>query len=251
MEEQQLLPVCPFRFDVVTLFPEAFRLLEGLGVIGRAFSTGLAELHTHNPRDFAAGRYRKVDDAPYGGGSGMVLKPEPMFAAVEAIPVLPGRRVLLMCPQGRPFRQADARRLARDHHQLVILCGSYEGYDERIRCLAHEEVCVGDVVLTGGEIPALALINAVLRLRPGTVGCAASLDQESFSAGLLEHPQYTRPRCFRGMDVPDVLCSGDHGAIARWRQAQREQRTRERRPELLRAWLEKTAQAGHSPESSS
>ena len=249
MEEQQLLPSRPFRFDVVTLFPEAFRLLEGLGVIGRAFSAGLAELHTHNPRDFAVGRYRKVDDAPYGGGSGMVLKPEPMFAAVEAVPVLPGRRVLLMCPQGRPFRQADARRLARDHHQLVILCGSYEGYDERIRCLADEEVCVGDAVLTGGEIPALALINAVLRLRPGTVGCAASLDQESFSAGLLEHPQYTRPRSFRGMDVPDVLCSGDHGAVARWRQAQREQRTRERRPELLRAWLEKMEQAGHTPES--
>ena len=245
--EQGPLPVCPLRLDVVSLFPEAFQVLEGLGVIGRAFTSGLAELHTHNPRDFAGSRYRKVDDVPYGGGSGMVLKPEPMFAAVESIPVLPGRRVLLMCPQGRPFRQVDAQRLARHHHQLVILCGSYEGYDERIRCLVDEELCVGDVVLTGGEIPALAVINAVLRLRPGTVGCSASLEQESFSAGLLEHPQYTRPRCFRGMDVPEVLCSGDHGAIARWRQSQREQRTRERRPELLRRWLETMAEAERAP----
>ncbi|MCY4055550.1 MAG: tRNA (guanosine(37)-N1)-methyltransferase TrmD [Cyanobacteria bacterium MAG CAR4_bin_6] len=232
MEERQ--PQAPLRLDVVSLFPQAFHMLYGLGVIGRAFTAGLAELYTHNPRDFAPGPYHKVDDSPYGGGAGMVLKPEPVFAAVESIPAGHGRRVLLMCPQGRPFRQADAQRLAANHDQLVIVCGHYEGIDERIRSLADEELCVGDVVLTGGEIPAMAVINAVLRLRRGTVGRAESLRQESFCQGLLEYPHYTRPRVFRGMEAPAVLCSGDHGAVDRWRQAQREQRTRQRRPELLR-----------------
>ena len=232
MDERQ--PRVPLRLDVVSLFPQSFPMLYDLGVIGRAFTAGLAELYTHNPRDFAPGPHHKVDDSPYGGGAGMVLKPEPVFAAVESIPVGHCRRVLLMCPQGRPFRQADAQRLAANHDQLVIVCGHYEGIDERIRSLADEELCVGDVVLTGGEIPAMAVINAVLRLRHGTVGRAESLRQESFCQGLLEYPHYTRPRVFRGMDVPAVLCSGDHGAISRWRQTQREQRTRQRRPELLR-----------------
>lgn len=232
MDERQ--PQAPLRLDVVSLFPQSFPMLYDLGVIGRAFTAGLAELYTHNPRDFAPGPHHKVDDSPYGGGAGMVLKPEPVFAAVESIPVGHCRRVLLMCPQGRPFRQADAQRLAANHDQLVIVCGHYEGIDERIRSLADEELCVGDVVLTGGEIPAMAVINAVLRLRHGTVGRAESLRQESFCQGLLEYPHYTRPRVFRGMDVPAVLCSGDHGAISRWRQTQREQRTRQRRPELLR-----------------
>ena len=227
-------PQVPLRLDVVSLFPQTFQALYTLGVIGRAFKAGLAELYTHNPRDFAPSPHHKVDDSPYGGGAGMVLKPEPMFAAVESIPVGCRRRVLLMCPQGQPFCQADAQRLASNHDQLVILCGHYEGIDERIRCLADEELCVGDVVLTGGEIPAMAVINAVLRLRHGTVGQAESLQQESFCQGLLEYPHYTRPRSFRGMDVPAVLCNGDHGALARWRQGQREQRTRQRRPELLR-----------------
>ena len=233
MDERQ--PQAPLRLDVVSLFPQSFPMLYDLGVIGRAFTAGLAELYTHNPRDFAPGPHHKVDDSPYGGGAGMVLKPEPVFAAVESIPVGHCRRVLLMCPQGRPFRQADAQRLAANHDQLVIVCGHYEGIDERIRSLADEELCVGDVVLTGGEIPAMAVINAVLRLRHGTVGRAESLRQESFCQGLLEYPHYTRPRVFRGMDVPAVLCSGDHGAISRWRQTQREQRTRQRRPELLRS----------------
>lgn len=232
MGERQ--PQAPLRLDVVSLFPRTFQALHGLGVIGRAFRSGLAELHTHNPRDFAPGPHHKVDDSPYGGGAGMVLKPEPVFAAVEAIPVGRRRRILLMCPQGRPFCQSDAQRLATNHDQLVMICGHYEGIDERIRCLADEELCVGDVVLTGGEIPAMAVINGVLRLRHGTVGQAESLQQESFCQGLLEYPHYTRPRVFRGMEVPGVLCSGDHGAVSRWRQAQREQRTRQRRPELLR-----------------
>ena len=225
------------RLDVVTLAPEAFLPLQNLGVIGRAFAAGIAELHTHNPRDHATDRYRKVDDEPYGGGAGMVLKPEPVFAAVEAIPTLPARRVLLMSPQGQPLRQLDLRRWADQHDQLVLLCGHYEGFDERIRSLADEEVSIGDFVLTGGELPAMVVINGVVRLLPGTVGSAACLEEESHSALLLEHPHYTRPASFRGMEVPAVLRSGDHGAIARWRTEQQQRRTRERRPDLHAAWL--------------
>jgi tRNA (guanine-N1)-methyltransferase len=224
------------RFDVVTLVPEAFELLRVLGVIGRAFAAGIAEIHTHNPRDHATDRYRKVDDEPYGGGAGMVLKPEPVYAAFEAIPVLPRRRVLLLSPQGRPLHQSDLRRWASAHDQLVLLCGHYEGFDERIRPLADEEVSLGDFVLTGGELPALVVISGVVRLLPGTVGSPDSLEAESHSALLLEHPHYTRPAEFRGMAVPEVLRSGDHGAIARWRQEQRLARTLERRPDLHARW---------------
>ena len=224
------------RLDVVSLAPEAFAPLQGLGVIGRAFAAGRAELHVHNPRDFATDRYRKVDDEPYGGGAGMVLKPEPVYAAVEEIPVLPRRRVLLMSPQGKPLEQADLRRWAADYDQLVFLCGHYEGFDERIRALADEEVSIGDFVLTGGELPAMTIINGVVRLLPGTVGTEACLEEESHSALLLEHPHYTRPADFRGMSVPEVLRSGDHGAIARWRAQQQQQRTSERRPDLFERW---------------
>jgi tRNA (guanine-N1)-methyltransferase len=224
------------RLDVVSLAPEAMAPLLSLGVIGRAFAAGLAELHTHNPRDFATDNYRKVDDEPYGGGAGMVLKPEPVYAAVEAIRVLPRRRVLLMSPQGSPLQQADLRRWATGYDQLLLICGHYEGFDERIRALADEEVSLGDFVLTGGELPAAVIINGVVRLLPGTVGTAESLVDESHSDGLLEHPHYTRPADFRGMTVPDVLRSGDHGAIARWRAEQQQQRTRERRPDLYARW---------------
>lgn len=224
------------RLDVVSLAPESLAPLLSLGVIGRAFAAGIAELHTHNPRDFAEGSYRKVDDEPYGGGAGMVLMPQPVFAAVEAIPVLQQRRVLLMSPQGRQLQQADLRRWATGYAQLVLLCGHYEGFDERIRSLADEEVSIGDFVLTGGELPAAVIINGVVRLLPGTVGTAASLDDESHSAGLLEHPHYTRPAVFRGMEVPAVLRSGDHGAIARWREQQQQQRTQLRRPDLFARW---------------
>ena len=195
----------PLRLDVVTLVPEAFAPLRSLGVIGRAFAAGLANLQTHNPRDHASDRYRKVDDQPYGGGAGMVLKPEPVYAAVEGIPVLPRRRVLLLTPQGKPLMQADLRRWARDYDQLVLICGHYEGFDERIRALAEEEVSLGDFVLTGGELPAMVIINGVVRLRPGTLGAAASLEEESHSELLLEHPQYTRPAEFRGMAVPEEI----------------------------------------------
>ena len=225
-----------YRLDVVSLAPQAFAPLLELGVIGRAFGNGIAELHLHNPRDFATDRYRKVDDEPYGGGAGMVLKPEPVFAAVESIPRRSGARVLLMSPQGRPLQQADLQRWAHDHDQLVLLCGHYEGFDERIRSLVDEEVSVGDFVLTGGELPAMTVINGVVRLLPGTVGTAQSLVEESHSALLLEHPHYTRPAEFQGMAVPAVLRSGNHAAIETWRQQQREQRTRDRRPDLYARW---------------
>ncbi|WP_114994076.1 tRNA (guanosine(37)-N1)-methyltransferase TrmD [Synechococcus sp. UW179A] len=225
-----------YRLDVISLAPQAFAPLEQLGVIGRAFAAGGAELHLHNPRDYATDRYRKVDDEPYGGGAGMVLKPEPVFAAFESIPFSPRRRVLLMTPQGQPLTQPDLQRWADNYDQLVLLCGHYEGFDERIRSLADEEVSLGDFVLTGGELPAMTIINGVVRLLPGTVGTPASLLEESHSDLLLEHPHYTRPADFRGMRVPDVLRSGDHGAIAKWRQQQREQRTADRRPDLLDRW---------------
>ncbi|MBM5802658.1 MAG: tRNA (guanosine(37)-N1)-methyltransferase TrmD [Cyanobacteria bacterium K_DeepCast_35m_m2_155] len=224
------------RLDVVSLAPEAIAPLLQLGVIGRAFDAGIASLHTHNPRDHANDKYRKVDDVPYGGGAGMVLKPEPVFAAFEAIPVLPQRRVLLMSPQGKVLEQADLRRWATGYEQLVLLCGHYEGFDERIRSLADEEVSLGDFVLTGGELPAAVIVNGVVRLLPGTVGTASCLEDESHSAGLLEHPHYTRPAEFRGMAVPEVLRSGDHGAIARWRAEQQQQRTQQRRPDLYARW---------------
>jgi len=228
--------MAPFRLDVVTLVPQAFTPLGELGVIGRAFASGIAALHTHNPRDYTTDRYHKVDDQPYGGGAGMVLKPEPVFAAFEAIPVQSRRRVLLLTPQGKPLCQKDLHRWVVDHDQLVLICGHYEGFDERIRGLADEEVSVGDFVLTGGELPAMTVINGVVRLLPGTVGTAESLQDESHSDVLLEHPHYTRPANFRGMVVPDVLRSGDHGAIALWRQQQRQLRTQLRRPDLYVRW---------------
>ena len=234
--------MAPFRLDVLSLAPQAFAPLLQLGVIGRAFAAGIAELHLHNPRDYATDKYRKVDDIPYGGGAGMVLKPEPVYAAFEAVPVRPRRRVLLMSPQGQPLHQADLQRWAQSVDQLVFLCGHYEGFDERIRPLADEEVSLGDFVLTGGELPAMTIINGVVRLLPGTVGTAASLVEESHSDLLLEHPHYTRPAEFRGMAVPQVLRSGDHGAIDGWRQGQREQRTAERRPDLYARWQQQQMQ---------
>lgn len=234
------------RLDVVSLVPEAFEPLRHLGVIGRAFNAGIAELNSHNPRDYATDRYRKVDDEPYGGGAGMVLKPEPVFAAFGAIPLQPPRRSLLMTPQGKPLCQADLQRWASNYQQLVLLCGHYEGFDERIRGLADEEVSLGDFVLTGGELPAMTIINGVVRLLPGTVGSADSLLEESHSAGLLEHPHYTRPAEFQGQAVPQVLRSGDHGAIARWRADQQQQRTRERRPDLWARWQAIQGQNEHS-----
>lgn len=190
-------------------------------------------MHLVNPRDFTTDKHRRVDDEPYGGGVGMLMKPEPIFAAVESLSVLPRREVILMTPQGQTMNQPLLRELARNYDQLVVICGHYEGVDERVLHLVTREVSLGDFVLTGGEIPALALINGVVRLLPGTVGKVESLKAESFETSLLDYPQYTRPTKFREWKVPDVLLSGNHAEIARWRYEQQIQRTRDRRPDLL------------------
>ena len=228
-----------YKFDVLSLSPKAFESLNELGVVGRSLSTGIAELSLHNPRDFTNDTYHKVDDQPYGGGVGMVLKPEPFFNAFEAIPVFPKRRVLMMTPQGKQLSQGDLWRWSKEYNQLVLICGQYEGFDERIRTLADEEISIGDFVLTGGELAAMSIINGVLRLLPGTIGCSESLVEESHSDLLLEHPQYTRPAQFRELEVPEVLRSGNHAEIEKWRQKERELRTKERRPELFERWLSK------------
>ncbi len=201
--------------------------------MGKALAKQIAEVYLVNPRDFTTDKHRKVDDEPYGGGVGMLMKPEPIFAAVESLPVLPRREVILMTPQGQTLNQSLLRELSIDYDQLVIICGHYEGVDERVLHLVTREVSLGDFVLTSGEIPALALLNGVLRLLPGTVGKAESLKAESFEAGLLDYPQYTRPAEFRGWKVPDLLLSGNHQEIADWRYEQQLQKTRDRRPDLL------------------
>jgi tRNA (guanine37-N1)-methyltransferase len=232
----------PLRFDVVTLFPDFFESPLRSGLLGKALDLGIAEVHLVNPRDFTTDKHHKVDDEPYGGGVGMLMKPEPIFAAVESLPKRPRREVLLMTPQGEPLAQPLLRTLATDYDQLVLICGHYEGVDERVLHLVTREVSLGDFVLTCGEIPALTVINGVVRLRPGTVGKVDSLKFESFETALLDYPQYTRPPVFRGWAVPEVLRSGNHAAIAQWRQAAQIQRTRQRRPDLYEAWL----QSNHS-----
>ncbi|MCA9549342.1 MAG: tRNA (guanosine(37)-N1)-methyltransferase TrmD [Myxococcales bacterium] len=220
------------RIDVVTLFPEFFEGPLATGLVGKALARGEAEVGFVNPRDFTHDVHRSVDDTPYGGGAGMVMKPEPMAQAIEAARARGGGPVLLMSPQGRHLTQADLGRWAR-HPHLVMVAGRYEGFDERIRGLVDEEVSLGDFVLTGGEYAALTLIDGLVRLLPGTLGNQASSEGDSFSDGLLEHPQYTRPPVFRGQDVPAVLQSGDHARIHAWRRAQAVLRTRARRPDLL------------------
>jgi len=225
------------RFDVVTLFPEFFLAPLGSGLMGKALAKNIAEVNFVNPRDFTTDKHHRVDDEPYGGGVGMLMKPEPIFAAVESLPILPRREVILLTPQGEPMQQAMFRGLAAECDQLVLICGHYEGVDDRVLNLVTREVSLGDFVLTGGEIPALALINGVLRLLRGTVGKEDSLKFESFEDGLLDYPQYTRPADFRGLKVPDVLLSGNHAEIARWRREQQIAKTRSRRPDLHERWL--------------
>jgi tRNA (guanine37-N1)-methyltransferase len=218
------------RIDVVTLFPEIFPGPLAASISGRALDKGLATLEAHDLRTWGLGRHRSVDDAPYGGGAGMVLRPEPIASALETLR-RPDSTVVLMDPGGQPFRQELARDLAGRTH-LVLVCPRYEGVDERVRSMADLEVSIGDYVLSGGDIPALVVIDAVLRLLPGAID-AASPVEESFAAGLLEYPQYTRPPEFNGMRVPEILVSGDHGAIDRWRREQAIERTRRNRPDLL------------------
>ncbi len=222
------------RVDVLTLFPAFFEPVLSDSILGRARAAGLLDVRLHNLRDWSRDeKHRKVDDRPYGGGPGMVLKPEPVVEAVEDLLAEGPARVLLMTPAGRRFDQEYARSLAAEK-RLLIVCGHYEGFDERIReILRPEEVSIGDFVLTGGEIPAMAVIDAVARLIPGVLGDPESSTQDSFSGGLLDHPHYTRPEVYRGLKVPEVLLSGDHARIARWRREQAERRTAERRPDLL------------------
>jgi tRNA (guanine37-N1)-methyltransferase len=222
-------------FDVVTIFPGMFLGPLEDGLLARARRAGKVAARIHDLRSFADGPSRQVDDAPYGGGGGMVLKPEPFFRAVEWIrerfPVA-GDRVVLLSPQGPTFDHRAARRLA-DSPRIVLLCGRYEGVDDRVReALADEEVSIGDVVLTGGELPALMVMDAVSRFVPGVLGSFESAERDSFEGGLLDFPHYTRPAEYRGRAVPDVLLSGDHGAIARWRAERAREWTRDRRPDL-------------------
>lgn len=227
-------------FHIITLFPELIEQYCQTSIIGRGIKAGALSVQTYNPRDFALDKYRKVDDTPYGGGAGMVLKPEPFFACMESIVRPEQSPVLLMTPEGRRFDQNFAVSLSASS-DITLMCGHYEGFDERIRSLATEEVSLGDYVLTGGELPALAIIDAVGRLIPGVLGKSLSLHHESFNENLLEGPQYTKPPEFRGMTVPAVLRSGDHAAVARYRREEALKRTFMRRPDLLeRAQLNET-----------
>jgi tRNA (guanine37-N1)-methyltransferase len=241
------------RFDILTLFPGMFVGPLDESIMKRARDAGTIAVHLHDLRDWATDRHRTVDDYPFGGGAGMVMKPEPLFAAVEAIQPLaePAATVVLLTPQGRRLDRALVAELA-EQPRLLLVCGRYEGFDERVReHLADVEVSVGDVVLSGGELPAMLVLDAVARLVPGVLGSEGSLAEESFEGGLLEYPQYTRPAEFRGWRVPDVLVSGNHGEVDRWRRQQRLLRTRARRPDLLmqaeltpqeRAWLDATSE---------
>lgn len=223
------------RIDVLTLFPEMFGGVFGSSILGKARDKGIVQLSTVNFRDFAGNKHNTVDDTPYGGGGGMVLKAEPIFGAVEHVRAEASSRprVILMCPQGAVFTQRIAAELSRESH-LILICGHYEGYDERIReFLATDELSIGDYVLTGGEIPAMAVIDAVVRLLPGVLGNEQSAATDSFSDGLLEYPHYTRPAVFRDWAVPDTLLSGHHAEIVKWRRQQSLERTLVRRPELL------------------
>ena len=224
----------PLRFDVFTLFPEVFTPYLETSILQRAQGSHLVEVQLYNIRDWTTDRHHVCDDMPYGGGGGMVMKPEPIFTAVEAVLGAPPKcPIILLSPQGRVFTQAIAEELSQQPH-LALLCGRYEGIDERVReHLVTDEISIGDYVLSGGELPALVLIDAITRLLPGALGDPEGAWDDSHATGLLEYPQYTRPPEFRSWRVPDILLSGDHGRIATWRRQQALLRTRQRRPDLL------------------
>lgn len=224
------------KISVITLFPQWIDAYAGLSILGRAQKAGVCQITGINPRDFTEDRYQKVDDAPYGGGVGMVMMCEPLIKAYESItPVRAKRKVLMMTPAGRPFTQAMAQSWATEAEELVFFCGHYEGIDARMFDLIPqmEPVSLGDFVMTGGELAALSMIDATVRLLPGALGKDASVEDESFSHGLLEYPQYTRPQTFRGFEVPEVLTSGNHAAIDAWRHQQALAVTQRFRPDLL------------------
>jgi tRNA (guanine37-N1)-methyltransferase len=220
------------QFRVITLFPEMFAALDA-GLLGRARKQGLISIQAHDLRQHGLGNYRQVDDTPYGGGSGMVMRPEPIAAALEAVAAAtPGLTRILMTPQGQLLDQAIVRELGELRPGLLLIAGRYEGFDERVRTMVDREISIGDYVLSGGEVAAMAVIEAVARLIPGVLGNPDSLAEESFSSGSLEYPQYTRPEEFHGMRVPEILLSGDHGKIKGWREAESRKRTERRRPDL-------------------
>jgi tRNA (guanine37-N1)-methyltransferase len=223
------------KFDVVTIFPGMIEAGLAEGVVGRAVARGVVDMAVHDLRMYTSDRHRSVDDAPYGGGPGMVMKPEPLVRAIEDVASKRGvpRVVVMPSPQGRPFTHHEAVRLSRQEH-VVLLCGRYEGVDERVRDLVGaEELSIGDYVVSGGELAALVIVDAVSRLVPGVVGDSRSVSEESFAHGLLDYPHYTRPEVFRGMSVPEVLLSGDHEEVGRWRRSAALARTVARRPDLV------------------
>jgi len=222
------------KIHILTLFPEMFDGVFGGSIMKRAQDAGAVQLETINFRDYSENKHRKVDDYPYGGGAGMLLTPQPIFDAVEAIQTDQKPRIILLCPQGEPFSQAKAEELAKEEH-LIFICGHYEGFDERIRKhLVTDELSLGDYVLTGGELGAMVMTDAIVRLLPDVLGKQESHENDSFSMGLLEFPQYTRPPDFRGLEVPEILLSGNHAKIDRWRREQSLERTFLRRPDLLK-----------------
>ena len=223
------------KFGIVTIFPDMVRAYLGCSILKRAIENNLIAVAIHNLRDYSTDKHRTVDDYPYGGGPGMVMKPEPFFRSVENHwPIKENRRVIMLSPRGRVFSQEIARELSREKRELIFLCGRYEAIDERVReHLIDDEISIGDYVLTGGELPALVIIDAVSRLLPDVLGDSRSAEDESFSYGLLDYPHYTRPEVFRGMGVPNVLLSGNHEEIRKWRKKQSLKATMQKRPELL------------------
>lgn len=229
------------RIDILTLFPKMFEGVLGESIIKRAQNKGKVRIKVHNLRDWSKDKHKKVDDKPFGGGPGMVIKPQPLFDAIDDL-ISQSSRVVLLTPQGKTLNQAIARKLSKFKH-LILVCGHYEGIDERFRKkFVTDEISVGDFVLTGGEIPAIALVDCVVRLIPGVVGDKSSLEFESFTSGLLEYPQYTRPAVYRGLKVPEILLSGDHKRIEQWRKAMALKRTRGRRPDMFKRYKDKEKQ---------
>lgn len=223
------------RYEVITLFPEIVEVYVRSGVLGKAIEKGIIEVQVYNLRDFCTDKHKQVDDYPYGGGPGMVIKPEPVFRAVDFLRSDGrNRRIILLSPSGRVFNQDQAKRLVSECQCITLLAGRYEGFDQRVMDIVDEELSIGDYVLTGGELPALVIIDATARLLPGVLGDEASREEESFADGLLEYPHWTRPREFRGKSVPEVLLSGNHEEIRRWRKKESIRKTLKQRPELLK-----------------
>ncbi|MDP3786916.1 MAG: tRNA (guanosine(37)-N1)-methyltransferase TrmD [Candidatus Omnitrophota bacterium] len=224
--------------DILTLFPKMFEGVLGESIIKRAQNKGKVSIEVHNLRNWSKDKHKKVDDKPFGGGPGMVIKPQPLFDAIDDLKS-PSSRVVLLTPQGKTLDQAIARKLSKFKH-LILVCGHYEGIDERfMKKAVAEEISLGDFILTGGEIPAIALIDCIVRLIPGVVGDKSSLEFESFTSGLLEYPQYTRPAVYRGLKVPEILLSGDHKRIEQWRKTMALKRTRRKRPDMFRRYNDK------------